>query len=139
MNATIHMKKAERQPGPNPDKKRSEMEILFKAPKRMKKRLGGIINPNSPATTVNPEAKGRAYPAFSSSGTMTVAIIARQAALEPEMEPKKVAKIIVATARPPGQCPHIDLIKLLSGSMPPLRIIKLPARIKKGQANKGYE
>jgi len=70
---------------------------------------------------------------------MTVPMMARQAAADPDMDPRNAAKIIPATARPPGRVPNVTLTKSLKGTMPPLLSIKFPASIKKGQAKSGYE
>jgi hypothetical protein len=135
--ATMQLRMAVNKPVPIPDKKRSGMDIRFNAPKRMKKRLGGISRPNCPEVTAKPDANGRSYPISTRIGTAIVPRMARVAALDPQMEPKKAAKKMVATARPPGKCPNMASMKSLRGDMLPLRRIRFPARIKKGHASSG--
>ena len=105
----------------------------------MKKRLGGMSNPNSPDVTAIAEAKGLSYPTCTRIGTIRIPMIARQAADDPEIDPRKVAKMMVAIAYPPRRCPKVTLMKSLNGSIPPLLRRIFPDRIKKGQASRGYE
>ncbi len=70
-------------------------------------------------------------------GTKMVPMIARQAVAEPEMEPRKAAKMQMATAMPPGRCPTSRFMKSRRWPMPPLARMRLPARMKKGMASMG--
>ena len=70
-------------------------------------------------------------------GTKMVPMMARQAVADPEMEPRKAAKMQMATAMPPGRCPTRRLMQSRRCPMPPLERIRLPAKMKKGMASMG--
>jgi hypothetical protein len=72
-------------------------------------------------------------------GNTMVPMMARVAAVEPEIAPRKAAITIAPAASPPLICPNHDCMKSRTYSMPPLRRRRFPARMKKGQASSGKE
>ena len=92
-------------PGPIPARNNAITDSSVINPYTIIGKLGGINIPNVPPAAKRPYTKFLLYPLLIISGIATTPMVAAVATDTPEIAAKIPHEIIVATARPPGQCP----------------------------------
>ena len=92
-------------PGSTPAANSFPIDCSVSIPYTIKMTLGGIRMPRLPAAATVPVARPMSYLYLFISGTVTVAIVAAVAFVEPDMAEKPAQAPTVAMASPPGRLP----------------------------------
>ena len=98
--------------------------------------LGGMTTSMAPMEVRRPAEKRAGYPALLRAGSMARPMVATDAALSPDMAPKRAEEQTVVTPSPPGTRPTPALTKSTRRRATEPRPMSSPVKMKKGMARR---